>query len=449
MTKKYFTEPPINNDTVSFDYPEIYINLAGTNPYINISPEYIHVSLINNTTNILTYTINNAIPIEYIATDLFIISKYNNFPKDDTLLNDNVNNINGELIIKHSIKHNNLSKYPSTIFSGFFLKNGGGNHVKETGIDRIIKLFSNKSASATIHLNNDIDRTSPYICANLKNNIPTMILFTTPIQINNNIVISNKTDYDIDTNTLYINRISDNTAHNVMNNIYIKYDYNQKMIPVIEGMTVIEGAEVIDSPGTYMTCTPVDDTDNKINTNVYTILGSGKTLKSLYASNTMNLVAYFSLFVIILGFEILFVPTIFNFWTQHDELVPLITTQDTESNTEHDINAKYGVITVFSIIFLLIIVIFFVVGYVIKSIHLTITALMIIFIYIITGFILMNNWKILKIQKGNMINTNNLSYWKKLYWKKLYWKIVYLLGGLYMPKNNKVAPHNDSPSPPQ
>ena len=36
MTKKYFTEPPINNDTVSFDYPELYINLAGTNPYINI-----------------------------------------------------------------------------------------------------------------------------------------------------------------------------------------------------------------------------------------------------------------------------------------------------------------------------------------------------------------------------------------------------------------------------
>lgn len=389
MTKKYFTDPPINNDTVSFDYPEIYINLAGTNPYINISPEYIHVSLINNTTNILTYTINNAIPIEYIATDLFIISKYNNFPKDDTLLNDNVNNINGELIIKHSIKHNNISKYPSTIFSGFFLKNGGSNHVNETGIDRIIKLFSNKSASATIHLNNDIDRTSPYICANLKNNIPTMILFTTPIQINNNIVISNKTDYDIDTNTLYINRISDNTVHNVMNNIYIKDEYNQKMIPVIEGITVIEGhkGDNRNKKDSYITCTPVDDTDNEIKTKVYTILGSGKTLKRLYASNTMNLVAYFSLFVIILGFEILLVPSLFTYLINSTGL-------DEEP-------AKYGVIILFSIIFLLIIMIFFVVGYVIKSIHLTITAIMIIFIYIITGFILMNNWKTIVFIKGN------------------------------------------------
>ena len=408
MTKKYFTEPPINNDTISFDYPEIYINLAGTNPYINISPEYIHVSLINNTTNILTYTINNTISIEYIATDLFIISKYNNIPKDDTLLNDNVNNINGELIIKHSIKLNNQSKYPPSIFSGFFLKNGKGNEVKETSIDRIIKSFSNKSASATIHLNNDIDRTSPYITANLKNNIPTMFLFTTPIQINNNIVISNKTDYEFDTKTLYINRISDNTVHNVMNNIYIKDEYNKKITPIIEGMTVIEGATGNTDDTSYITCQPVDDTD-VIETNVYTVMGSGKALKRIYASNTMNLVAYFSLFVIILVFEIFAVPPFFTYLINSTGL-------DVEP-------AKYGLIILFSIIFLLIIMIFFVVGYVIKSIHLTITAIMIIFIYIITGFILMNNWKTLELKKGTVSDKSWVS-------------IVNLLGNVYLGKSS-------------
>ena len=219
--------------------------------------------------------------------------------------------------------------------------------MKETGIDRIIKSFSNKSASANIHLNNDIDRTSPYICANLKNNIPTMILFTTPIQINNNIVISNKTDYDIDTNTLYINRISDNTVHNVMNNIYIKDEYNQKMIPVIEGMNVIEGATGNTDATSYLTCSPVDDTGNEI-TNVYTVMGSGKTLKRIYASNTMNLVAYFSLFVFILVFEIFAVPPFFTYLITS---TTKLNNTDTDPTAKHDINAKYGVITLFSIIF--------------------------------------------------------------------------------------------------
>ena len=473
MTKKYFTERPINNGSVSFDYPQIHINLAGTNPFINISPEYIHVSLINNTTNILTYTINNTIRLEYVATDLFIISKYNNIP-NDIAQNSSLNDINGELIIKHSIKLCNHSNYPSTIFSGFFLKNGGGNSVAETSVDKIMKCFMNKTASTTIHLNADIDKGTPYISANLKNNIPSMLLFINPIQLNNNIVISNKTIFSNDNKTLYIHRISNNTVTNVMNNIVIKDKLKKETTHtnVIEGLDTNVGSKAelttqiisankqigslvnktdsidnrddkqekdisnlqtsyislvgninnlqssyadlennIKSLGTtagsssYIECTPIDDTSGNISSNVYTVMGTGEELKELYASNSMNLIAYFFLFVIILLFELWVAPSIF---------ISLVKKYGNIQNTKGEFNkhAAIGmnaITAIYFIVFVIIIFIFFLLGYLYKSIQLTITGIMILFIYIIAIIILINNLE--KIKNDILIETKyeNLS----------------------------------------
>ena len=459
MTKKYFTERPINNGSVSFDYPQIHINLAGTNPFINISPEYIHVSLINNTTNILTYTINNTIRLEYVATDLFIISKYNNIP-NDIAQNSSLNDINGELIIKHSIKLCNHSNYPSTIFSGFFLKNGGGNSVAETSVDKIMKCFMNKTASTTIHLNADIDKGTPYISANLKNNIPSMLLFINPIQLNNNIVISNKTIFSNDNKTLYIHRISNNTVTNVMNNIVIKDKLKKETTHtnVIEGLDALSNSELtqqiilandkikslvnkddlidnrdgkqekdindqqtniislqgninnlqssyadlennIKSLGTtagsssYIECTPIDDTSGAISTNVYTVMGTGEELKELYASNSMNLIAYFFLFVIILLFELWAAPSIFVSLVQ---MYGNIENNTKELFNDHAAIGMNAITAICFIVFVIIIFIFFLLGYLYKSIQLTITGIMILFIYIIAIIILINNLEKIK-----------------------------------------------------
>ena len=467
MTKKYFTERPINNGSVSFDYPQIHINLAGTNPFINISPEYIHVSLINNTTNILTYTINNTITLEYVATDLFIISKYNNIP-NDIAQNSSLNDINGELIIKHSIKLCNHSNYPSTIFSGFFLKNGGGNSVIETSVDKIMKCFINKTASTTIHLNADIDKGAPYIPANLKNNIPSMLLFINPIQLNNNIVISNKTVFSNDNKTLYIHRISNNTVTNVMNNIVIKDNLKKETTHVIEGLDTLSKADLtyqilsankkiksledndklletsaknledndkllekeddnlqgnilslessyasleknIQSLGTatgsssYIECTPIDDTSGEISTNVYTVMGTGEELKELYASNSMNLIAYFFLFVIILCFELWLAPSIFIGLVQKYGISNKNNNPNIDSHNNPNIDShKHAAIIMNAItaigfiVFVIIIFIFFLLGYLYKSIQLTITGIMILFIYIIAIIILINNLEKIK-----------------------------------------------------
>jgi hypothetical protein len=405
---KYLSEQSTNNDTVSFDYPQIHINLAGTNPFIYISPNYIHVSLVNNTTNILTYTIDNVIPIQYVATDIFIISKYNNIPAS-VAQNSNLNDVKGELIIKHSIKSNNPHNYPTTIFSGFFLQNGGGSRVNETSIDKIIKTFSNSFSSTTINLNMDIDKSSPYICANVKNNIPTMFLFINPIQLKNNIVISNITKYDNTNNILYINRITDVAVHNDMNinNIYIKPDSKQSITHVIENF--IEGntpapattqstptsPTLIDDDNSYITCYPVDDTSNKPIQNVYTVMGTGKTLNDLYASNTMNLISYFLLFLIILGFDLFLVPIFFTYLVNSGE--PTGSGQSTESTASGTIAAINSIIVISSFLFFIIIFTFLIVGYLIKSIKLTIAGIMFIIIYTITLIVLYNNWSKIKM----------------------------------------------------
>ncbi len=394
---KYLSEQSTNTDTISIDYPQLHINLAGTNPFIHISPNYIHVSLINNTTNILTYNVNNSLPIQYVATDIFIISKYNIISSEITR-NSNVNNVNGELIIKHSIKSTNSRNYPPTIFSGFFLQDGDGNHANETSIDKIIKTFSNSSLSTTIDLNNDVDKSSPYICANLKNSIPTMILFINPIQLKNNIVISSKTTYDNANNTLFLTRLTDSIVRNDanINNIYIENGSTKYVKHVIENFT--EGNQNNQSPidvnTSYITCYPVDDTNNSPLQNVYTVIGTGKTLNNLYASNTMNLISYFFLFLIILFFELFAVPFAFK------GLINYLNADTPGTGTGTDVTGKgigtvksiNSVITYGSIILILIIIVFLVLGYVLKSIKLTISGIMAIIVYIMTFFILFNNW---------------------------------------------------------
>ena len=327
---------PIDNDTnILISFSEEYynspfaINYNGTNP----STKVLSITTPTNTeyTNVKMQPYNNmnlyikvkssddlvSRTITYTICDFYIIPyyhKYNssllNGSPDKTFSFTNIMDdaVKGEFITRHIISDTlKGSQYPTYIYTCSYIVNGNNSNITDfiKSIDSP-KLIKNPFQP----YNTNGSSNSTFICSNMKENIPQVIIFNTFISTND--VIGNY----INTNFKEYNTCLENSVFRDLKDIYIPntsriYSY---------GTIILNNPVIYDEPNInikndemYMDCNPIQNDPND-GSKVYSEIVGSASSTDLSRAGLTAFISYFMLFLCISVFCYIYSELFFIFF---------------------------------------------------------------------------------------------------------------------------------------